>query len=342
MSGRPLPPVNVPPPGEESAPPTKKFRGTPKNDDDVSVMSSTSLGTTEGIQHTKMYLSRRPKGEATSETVAWVGKNPCDSHDLLRLITVSAKKHDKCVTESDTLVKVAQFHQGENQSSIVDIDVQLMEKNAVLQDLQARSRDINNRMLVATAEVQELTVDREAHQRTKDNWADQEREARFRSALSKAIIDWPIKERPMSGGSLASIRVMTKLTSSEVVNSMSDYDVHLHILLLDRFGLVANPEFKKLWNPVEEDWIAVYGDVPLILTGKIRDSIKLKNRLCDYLQIPGEDITEGPPVSVGVPLETVAEEMSEEELQAKIEESMARQSELKAALASKKRRRSSG
>lgn len=146
----------------------------------------------------------------------------------------------------------------------------------------------------------------------------------------------------MAVGSLASIRVMTKLTSSKVVNSMSDYNVHLHILLLDRFGLVANPEFKKLWNPLEEGWSAAYGDVPLILTGKIRDSVKLMNRLCDYLQIPGEDITEGPPVSVGVPLETVAEELSVEELQAKIEESMALQSELKSVLESKKRRRSSG
>lgn len=69
----------------------------------------------------------------------------------------------------NAFMKVAQFHQGENQSSILDIDAQLMEKNAVLQDLQAKSRDINNRMLVATADVQELTVDREAHQRTKDN-----------------------------------------------------------------------------------------------------------------------------------------------------------------------------
>lgn len=334
--------MNVPTPGEESAPPRKKFRGTPRNDDDVSVMSSTSLGTTEGIKNTKMYLSLRPKGESTSETIDWVGKNPCDTHDLLRLITVSAQKHEKCIQESGTLVKVAQFHQGENQSSILDIDGQLMEKNAVLQDLQAKSRDINNRMLIATADVQELTVDLEAHQRTKDVWAEQEREARFRSALSKAIIERPIEERPMAVGSLASIRLMTKLTSSKVVNSLSDYDVHLHILLLDRFGLVANQEFKALWNPLEEDWSAVYGEVPIILTGKIRDSVKLKNRLCDYLQIPGEDITEGPPASVGVPLESVAEDMSEEELQAKIQESMALQSELNALLESKKRRRSSG
>jgi hypothetical protein len=41
-----------------------------------------------------------------------------------------------------------------------------MEKNAVVQDLRAQSRDINNRMLVASAEVQELTVDREAHLKT--------------------------------------------------------------------------------------------------------------------------------------------------------------------------------
>ena len=55
----------------------------------------------------------------------------------------------------------------------------------------------------------------------------------------------------------------------------------------------------------------------------------MKNQLCDYLQIPGEDISdEGPPVSVGVPLETVAEEISEEEIKAKIEESIALRSEL--------------
>jgi hypothetical protein len=106
-----------------------------------------------------MSLSQRPKDETTSETLAWVGKNPCDSHDLLMSLTVSAKKHEKCIQQSDTLVKVAQFHQAENQSSIIDIDNQLMEKDAVLQDLQAQSRDINNRMLVASAEVQELTVD---------------------------------------------------------------------------------------------------------------------------------------------------------------------------------------
>lgn len=345
MSGRPPPPVNVSTPWEESDPPTKKFRGTPTNDDDGSVMSistSTSLGTTEGIKNTKMYLSLRPKGEATSETIAWVGKNPCDSQDLLRLITVSALKHEKCIQESGTLVKVAQFQQGENQSSILDIDAQLMDKNGELQDLQAKSRDINDRMLVATSDVHELTVDREANQRTKDKWAEEEREARFRSALSKAIIERPIEKRPMAVGSLASIRGMTKLASSEVVNSMSDNNVHLHILLLDRFGLVANPEFQKLWSPLEDGWSAAYGEVPLILTGKIRDSVKLKNRLCDYLQIPGEDITEGPPVFVGVSLETVDEEMSEEELQAKIEESMTLQSRLKSALESKKRRRSSG
>ena len=130
---------------------------------------------------------------------------------------MSVKKHEKCIEESGTLVKVAQFQQGENHSSILDIDAQLMEKNAVLEDLQAKSRDINNRMLVASADVQELTVDREAHQRTKEKWLEQEREARFRSALSKAIIERPIEGRPMAVGSLASIRVMTKLTSSEEV-----------------------------------------------------------------------------------------------------------------------------
>jgi hypothetical protein len=343
MSGRPPPPVDVSTPWEESCPPTKKFRGTPTNDDDGSVMSSTStsLGTTEGIKNTKIYLSLRPKGEATSETIAWVGKNPCDSPDLLRLITVSPSKHEKCIQESATLVKVAQFQQGENQTSILDIDAQLMDKNGELQDLQAASRDINDRLLNATSAVQELTVDREANQRTKDMWAEQEREARFRSALSEAIIGLPVEKRPMAMGSLASIRRMTKLASSEVVNSMSDGNVHLHILLLERFGIVANPEFINLWNPLEDDWSAAYGELPLVLTGKIRNSVKLKNRLCDYLQIPGEDITEGPPVFVGVSLESVDEEMSEEELQAKIEESSALQSRLKSVLESKKRRRSS-
>jgi hypothetical protein len=153
----------------------------------------------------------------------------------------------------------------------------------------------------------------------------------------------------MAVGSLASIRVMTKLSSSEVVDGMTDYEVHLHIMLLENFGLAANPDFKKLWDPLEEDWRAAYGDVPHILTGRISDSVRLKNRLCDYLQIPGGDITEGPPGFVGIPLATVAEDMSEEELQAKIEESQAKivesvalQLKLKSALESKKRRRSSG
>ena len=85
-----------------------------------------------------MYLSRRPKDEATSETLAWVAKNPCDFYDLLRLIAMSAQKHGKCMQQSDTLVKVAQFHHADNQSSIMHIDAQLMEKNAVLQDLQTQ------------------------------------------------------------------------------------------------------------------------------------------------------------------------------------------------------------
>ena len=55
---------------------------------------------------------------------------------------------------------------------------------------------------------------------------------------------------------------------------MSDYYVHLHILLLDRFGLVANPDIKKLWDPLDEGWSPAYGDVPLILTGKIRKKKK--------------------------------------------------------------------
>ena len=85
----------------------------------------------------------------------------------------------------------------------------------------------------------------------------------------------------------------------------------------------------------DESWGRTYGEFPCIFTGKPRESLKLKNRLCDYLQIPGEDISDAPPASVGVPLETVLEEdMSEGEIQAKIKSIIA--------LLNKKRCRSSG
>ena len=44
----------------------------------------------------------------------------------------------------------------------------------------------------------------------------------------------------------------------------------------------------------------------------------MKNRLCDYLNIPGRDIVDVVPANVEVILETVNEDTTEEELKAKI------------------------
>ena len=105
------------------APPQKKFQGTPTSDDEVSVMSCTSLNTRKGKMHIKMFLKSRPKDETESETIRWVGENPCESMDLLRLITVKEDKHVNSISKAQSLIKTAQTQQKEDQASIENIDI---------------------------------------------------------------------------------------------------------------------------------------------------------------------------------------------------------------------------
>ena len=65
----------------------------------------------------------------------------------------------------------------------------------------------------------------------------------------------------------------------------------------------------------------------------------MKNRLCDYLSIPGPDIVDVVPANVEVRLETVNEDTTEEELKAKIKQNKEMHLNLEALLNNKKRAR---
>lgn len=109
--------------------------------------------------------------------------------------------------------------------------------------------------------------------------------------------------------------VLSQLQKWEDIRAIeSQITVHAIICALAVHGLVANPEFKALWNTADPGWRVRNTKVPYIKTGRVgsRDFHKQRIRLAEYLGIVVPPDVLGP--SHGVPPEigTIGEDLSAE------------------------------
>jgi hypothetical protein len=78
------------------------------------------------------------------------------------------------------------------------------------------------------------------------------------------------------------------LPSFSDIAVLNAHETHLCIRILNNFGLLKNPYFRKLWekNTAEEqrEWESLHRKQPYIQTGKVDEDV-MKLRLANYLDI---------------------------------------------------------
>jgi hypothetical protein len=238
---------------------------------------------------TDAFFNLRPYHESTHQTLEYIGNNPREewifkfvSMTELKLHTVRGRNKG-CANANRKTIEERGLHETWLENAISKLS------NSV-DVLTGRYLDVRNQFREATANLYFLKKSKEEAVAAIDKARSENKMLDLQVELADKILETSDQSKPFGAANvtLKEVQKVMLLSSFSDIAVLNAHDTHLCIGILNNFGLLKNPFFRKLWEkktPEEQrEWESLHGKQPYILTGEVEEDL-MKLRLANYLDI---------------------------------------------------------